>query len=122
MTESARRCSCAAAREAAKIAAVPHGAPPQLATARAELDRGRAPRYLTPNIGGFEAMESRFLLSTFGLISPGKGLEVMLDALPAVIERHPEVLYVIAGRTHPQVARRHGESVGVLLERRVSLT
>jgi glycosyltransferase involved in cell wall biosynthesis len=120
MTESARRLLVrGGACDAAKIAVVPHGAPPQLATARAELDRGRAPRYLTPNTGGFKAMESRFLLSTFGLISPGKGLEVMLDALPAVIERHPEVLYVIAGRTHPQVARRHGEEYRVLLERRV---
>jgi hypothetical protein len=64
-------------------------------------------------------MESRFLLSTFGLLSPGKGIEVMLDALPAIVERHPEVLYVIAGRTHPQIARREGEEYRLMLERRI---
>ncbi len=102
-----------------KVRVVLHGAPPQLAAARLELDRGRAPRYLTTTVGGFEEMESRFVLSTFGLISPGKGLEVMLDALPAIIDQHPEVLYVIAGRTHPQVARRQGEEYRLMLERRV---
>ena len=43
----------------------------------------------------------------------------MLDALPAIVERHPEVLYVIAGRTHPQVARREGEEYRLMLERRI---
>ncbi|HZQ81407.1 MAG TPA: glycosyltransferase [Gaiellaceae bacterium] len=102
-----------------KIAVVPHGAPPQLAAARLELDCGRSPRYLTATAGGFEEMEARFVLSTFGLISPGKGLEVMLEALPGIVARHPEALYVIAGRTHPQVARRQGEEYRLLLERRV---
>ena len=71
-------------------------------------------------MSGYERIESRFLLATFGLISPGKGLEVMLDALPAVVERHPEVLYVIAGQTHPQVARRAGEEYRLMLERRIA--
>ena len=120
MTETARRMLVqSGACDPGKIAVVPHGAPPQLAAARPELDRGRPPRYLTATVGAFEQMESRFVLATFGLISPGKGLETMLDALPAVIERHPEVLYVIAGRTHPQVARRQGEEYRLLLERRV---
>jgi glycosyltransferase involved in cell wall biosynthesis len=120
MTETARRMLAnLGVCDAGKIAVVPHGAPPQLAAARRELDRGRPPRYLTATVGGFEEMESRFVLSTFGLISPGKGLEVMLDALPGVIDRHPEALYVIAGRTHPQVARRQGEEYRLLLERRV---
>ena len=120
MTDTGRRMlEKVGACDPRKIAIVPHGAPPQLATARRELDGGRTPRYLTTTVGGFEEMESRFVLSTFGLISPGKGLEVMLEALPEVIERHPEVLYVIAGRTHPQVARRQGEEYRLLLERRV---
>ena len=59
--------------------------------------------------GGYERMQSRFLLSTFGLLSPGKGIETAIAALPAIVERHPEVMYLIAGRTHPQVARREGE-------------
>jgi len=120
MTETARRMLAdLGVCDVGKIAVVPHGAPPQLAAARRELDRGRPSRYLTATVGGFEEMESRFVLSTFGLISPGKGLEVMLDALPEIIDRHPEALYVIAGRTHPQVARRQGEEYRLLLERRV---
>ena len=102
-----------------KIDVVPHGAPTELGVARAELDTGRRPRYRTSVAGGYARMESRFLISTFGLLSPGKGIEVMLDALPAVVERHPEVLYVIAGRTHPKIARRKGEEYRLMLERRI---
>ncbi len=58
-------------------------------------------------------------LSTFGLISPGKGLETAIEALPAIVERHPELVYVIAGRTHPDVAYREGERYRLMLERRV---
>ena len=120
MTETARRLlvqvgACADD----KIDVVPHGAPTELAVARAELDAGRRPRYRTSAAGGYARMESRFLISTFGLLSPGKGIEVMLDALPAVVARHPEVLYVIAGRTHPQIARRKGEEYRLMLERRI---
>ena len=59
---------------------------------------------------------TRFLLSTFGLISAGKGLETVIEALPAIVERHPEVVYVIAGRTHPDVAHREGERYRLTLE------
>ena len=59
------------------------------------------------------------MLSTFGLISPGKGLETVIEALPSMIERHPEIKYVIAGRTHPDVAHREGERYRLMLERRV---
>ena len=61
----------------------------------------------------------RVTLSTFGLISPGKGLETAIEALPAIVERHPEVVYVIAGRTHPDVAHREGERYRLMLERRI---
>ena len=67
----------------------------------------------------YPAKADRFLLSTFGLISAGKGLETVIDALPAIIERHPQIAYVIAGRTHPDVARREGERYRLMLERRV---
>ena len=52
----------------------------------------------------------RRLLSTFGLISPGKGLETALSAVASVAEAHPDVRYVIAGATHPEVVRKDGES------------
>jgi glycosyltransferase involved in cell wall biosynthesis len=102
-----------------KIRVVPHGAPVQLGQRRAEQAAGRRPFYLAPMPGGYERMQERFLLSSFGLLSRGKGLETAIEALPAVIERHPEVLYLIAGRTHPQVSRREGEEYRLSLERRV---
>ena len=43
----------------------------------------------------------------------------MIAALPAIVERHPEVLYVVAGRTHPDVARREGERYRLTLEQTV---
>ena len=68
---------------------------------------------------GSEQMKSRFMLSTFGLLSAGKGLETAIEALPLIVEHHPEVSYRIAGRTHPQVARREGERYRRMLERLV---
>ncbi|HLX31191.1 MAG TPA: glycosyltransferase [Gaiellaceae bacterium] len=93
-----------------KVRVVPHGAPARLvARAAGALDPDRA------HPGRTDA----FRLSTFGLISPGKGLETAIEALPAVLERHPEVVYTIAGRTHPDVAHREGERYRLMLERRV---
>ena len=120
MTDTAQRLLVqAGACPIDKVRVVPHGAPVELGRRREEQAAGRHPHYVTPVPGGYEAMRSRFLLSTFGLISPGKGLETTLAALPSIIERHPEVLYLIAGRTHPAIARREGEQYRLLLERRV---
>ncbi len=120
MTETARRLLIELqACPAEKIRIVPHGAPALLGQRRAEHAAGRRPVYVTPGKGGYEGMQARFLLSTFGLLSAGKGLETALEALPAIVERHPEVLYMIAGRTHPQVARREGEKYRLQLERQV---
>ncbi len=120
MTDTARRLLVGiGACPKDKIRVVPHGAPAELGRRRDEQAAGRHPLYVTPVPGGYERMQSRFLLSTFGLISPGKGLETTIAALPSIIERHPEVLYLIAGRTHPEIARREGEQYRLLLERRV---
>jgi hypothetical protein len=59
------------------------------------------------------------VVSSFGLISPGKGLATIIDAVATVAPLHPEVLLVIAGRTHPEVARREGERYRLRLEERV---
>jgi glycosyltransferase involved in cell wall biosynthesis len=93
-----------------KVRIVPHGAPTRL-TARAASEPDE------PN--PYSPEGDRFLLSTFGLISAGKGLETVIEALPGIIDRHPKVVYVIAGRTHPDVARREGERYRLMLERRV---
>ncbi|NQU41881.1 glycosyltransferase [bacterium] len=55
-------------------------------------------------------LEGHTTLLTFGLLSPGKGIEVMLNALPGVIKRHPDVKYVILGATHPHVLRNEGNA------------
>jgi glycosyltransferase involved in cell wall biosynthesis len=114
MTDTALRLlvECGACPEG-KVRVVPHGAPTRL-TARTGK-RAAAPALPGP----YARTAGRFLLSTFGLISPGKGLETVIEALPAMIERHPEIVYVIAGRTHPDVAHREGEQYRVALERRV---
>jgi len=96
--------------EEEKVRVVPHGAPARL-TARAAA--GRDPSGALP--GGQDA----FRISTFGLISPGKGLETVIEAMPAMLESHPEIVYTIAGRTHPDVAHREGERYRLMLERRV---
>ena len=113
MTETALRLlvECGACT-ADKIRVVPHGAPSSL-TARA------GQRVSRPETGPYAWTNGRFLLSTFGLISPGKGLETVIEALPSMIERHPEIVYVIAGRTHPDIERREGEAYRLMLERRV---
>jgi polysaccharide biosynthesis protein PslF len=50
------------------------------------------------------------VVMTFGLINRGKGLELILKALPEVIRQVPNVLYAIVGQTHPEVKRREGEA------------
>ncbi|MGC1381931.1 MAG: glycosyltransferase family 4 protein [Candidatus Baltobacteraceae bacterium] len=52
----------------------------------------------------------RTVISTFGLISRGKGLEYAIEAMRQVVKRHPETLYLILGETHPVVRRQEGES------------
>jgi len=106
MTETARRLLVDSdACVADKIRVVPHGAPTILAQRAAE-------RTVTQQHAGAE----RFVLSTFGLLSAGKGIETVIEALPSIVDRHPEVSYVIAGRTHPDVAHREGERYRLKLE------
>ena len=52
----------------------------------------------------------RMVISTFGLINRGKGLEFAIEAMRDVVKRHPETLYLILGETHPVVRRQEGES------------
>ncbi len=55
-------------------------------------------------------LADRLTISTFGLISRGKGLEYAIEAMRAVAHRHPEALYLILGGTHPNIRRHEGES------------
>jgi glycosyltransferase involved in cell wall biosynthesis len=63
-------------------------------------------------------VEGRKVILTFGLLSPGKGIENMIDAMPAVVRRHPDAAYIVLGATHPNVKREHGESYRLSLQRR----
>jgi len=54
-------------------------------------------------------LEDRKVLLTFGIISRNKGIETVIKALPRVIEKHPKVLYMVLGKTHPSVLRHSGE-------------
>jgi glycosyltransferase involved in cell wall biosynthesis len=51
----------------------------------------------------------RPVILTFGLLSPSKGIEVVIDAMPTILERSPEALYVVLGATHPNLVRDQGE-------------
>ncbi|KPK49598.1 MAG: glycosyl transferase family 1 [Planctomycetes bacterium SM23_25] len=64
-------------------------------------------------------VEGRKVILTFGLLSPGKGVEYAIDALPAVIEKHPDVVYIVLGATHPHIKRESGEEYRNGLVRRV---
>lgn len=65
-------------------------------------------------------LEGRTVLSTFGLLGPDKGIEYALAALPEILKRHPDVLYLVLGETHPELRRHSGESYRKFLEARVA--
>ena len=59
-----------------------------------------------PSLG----LKGRTILSTFGLINGGKGIEYAIQALPPLVEKHPNILYLIIGETHPEVRKIEGET------------
>jgi glycosyltransferase involved in cell wall biosynthesis len=61
-------------------------------------------------------LEGRKVLSTFGLLGSGKDIETSLKALPAIIESHPEVVFLIIGKTHPTIIKYEGEKYRESLE------
>ncbi|HEX4634471.1 MAG TPA: glycosyltransferase family 4 protein, partial [Gemmatimonadales bacterium] len=87
-----------------KIDLIPHGSPRVPLGAEAKERLG---------------VEGRSVLLTFGLLSPDKGIEYVIDALPAILARFPRTVYVILGATHPHVKERHGEVYRRSLESRV---
>ena len=80
-----------------QIAMIPHGVPD-----RPFVD----PETLKPQFG----WQGRDVVLTFGLLAPNKGIETMIEALPTVAERHPNLLYVILGATHPNLVAHEGEA------------
>ncbi|MCF8256396.1 MAG: glycosyltransferase [Flavobacteriales bacterium] len=64
-------------------------------------------------------LQGRKVLSTFGLLSSGKGIATTLDALPAIVQEHPETLFLIIGKTHPGVVKQEGERYRESLQQKV---
>ena len=87
----------------ARLTLIPHGAPDRPFGRQAEF-KARL------GIG------DRPVLMTFGLLGPGKGVEAMIAALPAIVAKHPDVLYRIVGATHPNLVAAHGEAYREKLE------
>jgi glycosyltransferase involved in cell wall biosynthesis len=80
-----------------KIDVIPHGIP-DVPMVHPELMKGRL---------GFAG---RSVILTFGLLSPNKGIEVMIDAMPIVLRSCPDALYIVLGATHPHLLRVDGEA------------
>src|SRR5881296_418362 len=86
-----------------KIDLIPHGIP----------DVGFVdPTFFKDQFG----VEGRMVLLTFGLLSPNKGIEYALNALPHILAEFPDVVYIVLGATHPNELREHGEAYRVSLE------
>lgn len=64
-------------------------------------------------------LEHKKVLTTFGFIGRNKGIETVIKALPKVVEKHPDVVYMILGKTHPNVLRHSGEEYRIYLMRLV---
>jgi glycosyltransferase involved in cell wall biosynthesis len=62
--------------------------------------------------------DDKIIILTFGLLSPGKGIEYMVDALPEIVRSHPEVLYFVVGATHPHMGAESGEDYRLSLHLR----
>ncbi|WP_066553611.1 glycosyltransferase family 4 protein [Croceicoccus bisphenolivorans] len=80
-----------------RLTVIPHGAP--------DRPFGRQEQFRQ-----ILGLSGRQVLMTFGLLGPGKGIETVIKALPAIAERHPQVVYRIVGATHPDLVARDGES------------
>ncbi|MGO8951450.1 MAG: glycosyltransferase [Ktedonobacterales bacterium] len=62
------------------------------------------------------AAEGKVVLLTFGLLSPNKGIEHVISAMPSILERYPNVMYIVLGATHPHVLRQQGEAYRHMLQ------
>ena len=83
---------------AGKIDIIPHGVPDF---------QFMDPNYFKDRFGA----EGKSVLLTFGLLSPNKGIENVIRALPAILATHPNVVYIVSGVTHPHVRRSEGREI-----------
>lgn len=88
------------------IAIVPHGIPP-VTFSKAEKEKTKM------------GLNDKVIISSFGLINPNKGYEYVIDALPEVIKKFPNILYLIIGETHPVLRKKEGEKYRTFLEKKI---
>jgi len=86
-----------------QIDLIPHGIP------QVPVDSGSKERL---------GLAGKTVILTFGRLSPDKGIEFVVDALPDILAAHPETVYVVLGATHPHVVAREGEAYRLMLETR----
>ncbi|HWH77407.1 MAG TPA: glycosyltransferase family 4 protein [Candidatus Binatus sp.] len=86
-----------------KIDIIPHGIPSVPVNTNSKKELG---------------IEGKPVIFTFGLLSPDKGIEHVIDALPAILARYPDTIYVVLGATHPHIKERYGENYREGLEHR----
>jgi len=63
-------------------------------------------------------VDGKSVILTFGLLSPDKGIEYVIDAMPSILARFPNTVYIVLGATHPHVKAQDGESYRLMLENR----
>ena len=100
-----------------QLLATRYGAPRELIEV---IEHGAPDRAFggSPAAKAAQGLDARPVLMTFGLLGPGKGLEHAIDALPAILERHPDLVYRIVGATHPDLVARDGEAYREMLMER----
>jgi len=64
-------------------------------------------------------LDGKIVLSTFGLLDVGKGIEYMIESLPQLVKKYPNIVYLIIGETHPNIRKREGEKYRNFLMKRV---
>jgi glycosyltransferase involved in cell wall biosynthesis len=86
-----------------KIDVIPHGIPEAM---------------FAPGDKDQLGVAGKSVILTFGLLSPDKGIEHVVDALPAILEAYPDTVYIVLGATHPHVLEESGETYRLMLEAR----
>jgi glycosyltransferase involved in cell wall biosynthesis len=89
-----------------KITVIPHGT---------HLVPHLSEKFLKEKYG----LEGRKVLTTFGLLSSGKSIETTIEALPAIVQQCPEVVFLVMGKTHPEVVKQEGEKYREMLVQKV---
>jgi len=93
--------------EPKKVYFIPHGIP------HLEFESSK-------KVNKTKDLKGKTVLLTFGLLSPNKGIEYTINALPKIIDKYPDLIFVLVGKTHPGVVKKEGEKYRNFLKKRIS--